>query len=432
MWELFEQGELPRWVKVRQRLYNAALADVAAAVAAEFAQAGVRAAIRPGQRVALTGGSRGIDRIDQVLRAAAAEVRKLGGEPFVVPAMGSHGGATAAGQCAVLAEYGITEAAIGCPIRASMDTDLLGYIDDQPVAGGTARVPVWFDATAHRQADVVIPIGRVKPHTDFHGAIESGLMKMVAIGLGKQKGADTFHSYGFTEFHRLIPAVARFTLAQGQIPFGLALLEDGHGRLAHVEAVPTPQIEVREQELLQLAREWMPRLPGERIDVLIVDAIGKDISGIGADTNVVNRYYGQALEFLPRIQRLVVRGLTPATEGNATGIGLFDVALRRVIKRIDYASTYMNVVTAKAPEGARLPIMVDTDRQALRVALACCLRVESASARIVRIRDTKHLEEFWASEPLLPELLATGRVELLHAIEDIAFDESDMFKDDII
>lgn len=427
MWDLFERGELPRWVKVRQRLYDAGLQDVGAAVAAAFAHTAVQAAIRPGMRVALTGGSRGIDRIDQVLRAAVAEVRKLGAEPFVVPAMGSHGGATAAGQLAVLAEYGVTEEALGCPIRASMETDLLGYVEDQPVAGGTARVPVWFDATAHRSADVVIPVGRVKPHTDFHGVIESGLMKMVAIGLGKQKGADTFHSYGFAEFHTLIPAVARFTLAQGQIPFGVALIEDGHGSLAHVEVVPTPQIEDREKELLTMAREWMPRLPGERIDVLVVDAIGKDVSGIGADTNVVNRYYGQNLDFLPRIQRLIVRGLTPATEGNATGIGLFDVALRRVIERIDYTSTYMNVVTAKTPEGARLPLAVDSDRQALLVALACCLRTEVETARIARISDTKHIEEFWASEPLLPELLATGRVEVLGEPAPIAFDRAGMF-----
>jgi hypothetical protein len=412
---------------VRQRLHLAALGDIRAAVAAEFERPEARAAIRPGARVALTGGSRGIDRIDQVLAAAVAAVRRLGGEPFVVPAMGSHGGATAAGQLAVLAEYGVTEQALGCPIRSSMETVRLGYVEDLALESGLARVPVWFDATAYREADVVIPVGRVKPHTDFHGPIESGLMKMIAIGLGKQKGADTFHGFGFAEFHRLIPAVARFTLAAANIPFGLALLEDGGGRLAHVEAVPAARIEARERELLELAREWMPRLPGERIDVLFVDQLGKDISGIGADTNVVNRYYDAPLPFKPHIQRLVARGLTPATEGNATGIGLFDIALRRAVDSIDFAQTYMNVITAKMPAGARVPITVESDRQALFVALASCLRVESASARVARIRDTKHLEEFWASEPLLPELLATGRVEVIGEPEEIAFDERGMF-----
>jgi hypothetical protein len=424
--DLFARGPLPRWARVRQSLHSAALTDVAAAVAAEFGRPEVRAAIRPGSRVALTGGSRGIDRIDLVLRAVAEQVRRLGGEPFVVPAMGSHGAATVPGQLAVLAEYGVTEQAVGCPIRASMDTVLLGHIEDVALESGSARVPVWFDRIAAQEADVVIPIGRVKPHTDFHGPIESGLMKMIAIGLGKQKGADTFHSFGFAEFHRLIPAVAHFTLANTSIPFGLALVEDGHGQLAHVEAVPAERIWEREQELLALAREWMPRLPGERIDVLIVDQLGKDISGIGADTNVLNRYYDGPLGFAPRITRVIVRDLTPGTEGNATGIGLADVALRRAIDKIDIAKTYMNVITAKTPEGARLPLTVATDREAILVALACCLRVESATARIARIRDTKHLAELWVSEPLLPELLASERVELLGEPAEIAFDAQEM------
>jgi hypothetical protein len=420
MWlDLFERGELPRWVRVRQRLHEAALPDVDAAVAAEFVRPEVRGAFRPGARVALTAGSRGIDRIDQVLRAAAAAVRRLGGEPFVVPAMGSHGGATAAGQLAVLAEYGVTEPALGCPIRASMETALLGHV----AAGALGDVPVWFDRIAAREADAVIPIGRVKPHTDFHGPIESGLMKMIAIGLGKQKGADTFHGYGFAEFHHLIPAVARFSLGTVNIPFGLALLEDGHGHLGLVEAVPAARMWERERELLGMAREWMARLPGEQIDVLIVDQLGKDVSGIGADTNVINRDYTGPLAGRPQIQRLVVRDLTPGTEGNATGIGLADVALRRAVDKIDAVKTYMNVITAKKPEGARIPITVESDRAALFVALACCLRVETAGARIARISDTKHLEELWASEPLLPELLATGRVEPLGEPREIVFDD---------
>ena len=416
---IFERGELPRWARVRQRLDASAIGDVAAAVAAEFARPEIAAAIRPGARVALTGGSRGIDRIDEVLRAAAAEVRRLGGEPFVVAAMGSHGGATDAGQAELLAGYGITAETIGCPVRSSMAAVKLGEVE-----GG---VPVWFDRTAHAEADAVIPVGRVKPHTDFRGPVESGLMKMIAIGLGKQQGADVFHGRGFAEFEHLIPAVARFTLGKVNIPFCLALVEDGFARLALVEAVPAARIWDRERELLALAREKMPRLPGERIDVLIVDCIGKDISGIGADTNVVNRYYDGALPFPPCIQRLVIRDLTPDSEGNASGIGLGDVVLRAAADKFDPVQTYMNCVTAKTPEGARLPIVVDTDRQALFVALACCLQTENHTARIARIRGTKHLEEFRASEPLLPELLATGRVEPLGDPEPIAFDDGGMF-----
>jgi hypothetical protein len=336
--------------------------------------------------------------------------------------MGSHCGATAEGQAAMIAHYGVTEAAMGCPIRSSMDTVHLGEVED--------GVPVWFDRNAW-DADAVIPVGRVKPHTDFRGPVESGLMKMIAIGLGKQKGADFFHSQGMAEFHHLIPAVANFTLTRVNIPFGLAVIENGYGCLAQVEAVPAARIWDREQELLRVARERLGRLPGDRIDVLLVDRIGKDVSGDGADPNVINRDVAGALPpteepVKPHIQRMVVRDLTEDTSGNATGIGMADVALRRAIEKMDPLATYMNMITAKAPQGARIPITVDNDRQALFVALACCLKTTPETARIVRILDTKHVETFWASEPMLPELLATGRVEPLDEPRPIAFDEAGM------
>ncbi len=421
--EVFERGRLPRWARVRQRLDATDVGNVAAAVATEFGRPEVDAAIRPGTRVALTAGSRGIDKIDQVLRAAVAEVKRRGGAPFIVPAMGSHAGATAEGQAELIAHYGVTEAAMGCPIRSSMETVHLGEVED--------GVPVWFDRIAYEEADAVIPVGRVKPHTDFRGPVESGLLKMLAIGLGKQKGAEFFHAQGFAEFHHLIPTVGRFTLGRVNVPFGLALVENGYGRLSLVEAVPAARIWDREQELLRLARERMGRLPGERVDVLILDAIGKDVSGAGADPNVVNRDFtglvaGGEIPLKPRVQRIVVRDLTPDTEGNATGLGLGDVVLRRAVAKIDPVATYMNVITAKAPEGARIPLTVDTDRQALFIAIATCLRTEPETARILRIRDTKHLEDLWASEPLLPELLATGRVEPLGAPQEIAFDADGM------
>jgi hypothetical protein len=424
--EVFERGRLPRWVKVRQQLDATVVEDIGAAVAAEFARPEVRAAIRPEMRVALTAGSRGIDRIAQVVGAAVNEVKRLGGEPFVVPAMGSHGGATAEGQAEVLAHYGITEATMGCPIRSSMETVLLGEVE-----GG---IPVWFDRIAFEEADAVVPIGRVKPHTDFHGPVESGLMKMLAIGLGKQKGADTFHHHGFADFHHLIANVGRFTLSHANIPFGLALVENGYGRIGLVEAVPANRIWEREQELLRLARERMARIPGERIDVLFIDYIGKNISGSGADPNVINRdatggIAAGELRLKPSIQRIIIRDLTDETEGNACGIGLGDVALRRAVDKIDPVATYMNLITAKAPDGAHIPITVDTDRQALFIALACCVKVDSESARIARIRDTEHLETFWASEALLPELLATGRVEPVGEPQEIAFDAAGMLRD---
>jgi hypothetical protein len=417
--EIFERSTLPRWARVRQRLYSEEIVDVATAVAAEFERPGVGEQVRPGMRVAIGAGSRGIDRYAAVVAAVVVEVRRRGGEPFIFPAMGSHGGATGPGQAEVLAHYGVTAGAMGAPVRASMDTVRLGEVE-----GG---VPVFFDRVAALEADLIIPVNRVKPHTDFHGEIESGLMKMIAIGMGKQRGADTFHAVGFDHFSRLIPAVAGFSISKLPIGFGVALVENGLGVLARVEVVTAAQIPGREPELLRLARQWMARLPGDRLDVLVIDRLGKDISGIGADTNVINRYYTGVLPFSPRIQRIVVRDLTPATEGNASGVGQADVVLRRVAERMDPLATYVNCITAKTPEGARMPITVDSDRQAIHVALACCVRVTVEQAAIMRIQDTKHLETLWVSEPLLREL--EGSVVALDTPRDIVFDAAGMLVD---
>ncbi len=418
--EVFERGVLPPWLPMRQRIHDGRLADIAAAVAATCAQPQIAAVWRPGLRVAIGVGSRGIDRLPEVVAALVAEVRRQGGDPFVFPAMGSHGGASGAGQQDMLAHLGVTEASVRAPVRSCMDTIRVGQVDG---------MAVWFDRTAAEFADLIIPVNRVKPHTDFHAPTESGLLKMIAIGMGKQRGADTFHAQGFADFGRLIPAAARAACARLPIRFGLALLEDGRGNLAWVEAVPAASLEEREAVLLRRAHEWMPRLPGRRIDVLLIDRLGKDISGIGADTNVIHRYYTGPLPGEPQIQRLVVRGLTDATEGNASGIGLADVVLRRAVAALDPLATYMNCITAKTPEGARLPLTVDTDRQALHIALACCLRTEPEQAAIVRISDTKHLEEIWVSVPLAATLRDDPRWEPLGEARPIALDAGGMLPD---
>ena len=413
----FMRGNLPRWALVRHRMDAAEVGNVAAAVAEALEP--VRAAVRPGARVCLAIGSRGIDRIDEVVRAAVAWFRAAGCEVFAVPAMGSHGGATAEGQLEVLASYGMTPESIGCEIRSSMETVDLGEV--------RPGVAVFVDRNAYEGADLIVPINRVKPHTDFTGEIESGLMKMISIGLGKQRGADTFHRQGFATFHELIPAVAEFTVSKVNIPFGLALIENGYARLWSIEAVTAGRMRERETELLVAARDRMARLPLSSIDVLVLDYIGKDISGLGMDSNVVGRYYAGPTGAGPSIQRIVVRDLTEETEGNAVGIGMADVVLRRAAEKMDTRKTYMNCITAKTPEGARVALTVDTDRQALTVAIACCLKVEPPDTRIVRIRDTKHLELLYVSEPALDEVLATGRCEIVKPLEAISFDRDAMF-----
>jgi hypothetical protein len=416
--EVFRRASLPRWALVHQRFDPAEIDDIDGAVQAAFADIG--GAIKPGQRVCLAVGSRGIDRIADVVRATVATVQGLGAEVFVVPAMGSHGGATAEGQLEVLASFGIREDTIGCEIRSSMETVQIGVVEGD--------IPVFVDRHAHDEADVIIPINRVKPHTDFSGPVESGLLKMIAIGLGKQRGADTFHSQGFATFAELIPAVAEFTLAHVNIPFGLALVENGYARLRLIEALPAARMYAREQELRDEAEGYLARLPMAELDVLIIDRIGKDISGLGMDSNVVGRYYTGPTGHPPLIQRIVVRDLTDETEGNAVGIGMADVILGRVAERMDRTKTYMNCITAKTPEGARIAMTVDTDRDALDIAIACCLQVEPGSARIARILDTKHLDWFFASEPLLAELEKHGSSEI-GPLRPIAFDAAGGFLD---
>lgn len=411
--DVFRHAELPRWALVHRTLDATEIDDVAAAVHA--AMEPIAGAIRPGMRVALATGSRGIDRIDEVVAAMVGEVRAAGGVVFVVPAMGSHGGATAEGQVEVLASLGVTEERIGCEIRSSMETIQLGQVED--------GVPVFIDRIAHEQADTIIPINRVKPHTDFTGPVESGLLKMIAIGLGKQKGADTFHARGFDAFAALIPEVAAFTLARVPIPFGIALVENGYARLRRIEAVPAASIDARERVLRNEADELLARLPIAELDVLILDRIGKDISGLGMDSNVVARYYSGPTGRGTSIQRIFLRDLTDETEGNAVGIGMADVVHERAVGRMDRTKTYMNCVTAKTPEGARIAMTAGSDRQGLDLALACCLRVDPRAARIARIRDTKHLEWFLASEPLLAELRDRRDCEVQGEPFAIGFDE---------
>jgi lactate racemase-like protein len=419
--DVFRHDRLPNWALVHHAFDRSAIEDVDDAVRAAFAT--VDGMIRAGNRVCLAVGSRGIDRIAEVVRAAVAQVRARDAEVFVVPAMGSHGGATAEGQVEVLASLGIREETIGCEIRSSMATVQIGEID--------GRIPVFMDRHARDDAEVIIPINRVKPHTDFSGPVESGLLKMIAIGLGKQRGADAFHGQGFSTFAELIPAVAELTLARMNIPFGLALVENGYARLRRIEAVLAGGMFARERELRDEADRHLARLPMAELDVLIIDRIGKDISGLGMDSNVVGRYYTGPTGQPPAIQRIVVRDLTDETEGNAVGIGMADVVLRRVADRMDRVKTYMNCITAKTPEGARIAMMVDSDRQALDVAISCCLQVDPARARIARILDTKHLEWFYASESVLADLEPNGSSEVSGAVQPIAFDEEGRFVDDL-
>jgi hypothetical protein len=401
-------------LRVRQRFEAPRVSDVPGAVRAELERIGVGGRIRPGGTVAITAGSRGIAQIALVLRTLVEALRAAGGRPFVVPAMGSHGGATAEGQQNILESFGITEDYTGAPIRSSMETVTLGTTSD--------GLPLHFDRLAS-EADHVVVVNRVKPHTNFSGEIESGLLKMTLIGLGKHTGAALYHrAIVEHSFDHVVRTAGRMLLAQGRIAFGLALLENGYDETARIEAVPPEAFEAREKELLVLARRWLPRLPVHRPDLLIVDRMGKNISGSGMDTNVVGRKPHGAGASDPQVKRLLVCDLTPETRGNAYGIGLADFTTARLVRAINYRTTVLNCMTAANPEAAALPIQFETDRAALEAALSTTGLAPPEQTRVVRIRDTLHLVEVDVSEACRAELTGRSEVEIVGSPRELAFD----------
>jgi len=387
---------------VRDTLETPAIADVAAAARDALAPVLRGAALRPGARVAITAGSRGIARVPEILRGCCEAVRDAGGTPFLVAAMGSHGGGTGPGQRTMLAHLGITEERVGAPIESEMDV--------VEVARSEHGVEVVCDARAAR-ADAVIVAGRVKPHTDFGGTIESGILKMTAIGLGKAIGAARYHAaFARWGYEPIIREVAATMYAHLPIVAGVAIVEDNRGGTHAIEAFPTEKIVSGEERLLRVARELMPALPFPALDLLIVDRMGKNLSGTGMDTNVTGRAIDGRTQKVPRpvVRQLFVRELSEASEGNATGIGLADFCTRRLADAIDWAPTYLNALTAAQPAGARLPIVCANDREAISGALAAA-GVGAHEARVARIRDTLHLEAFAVSACALAELDGAGR-----------------------
>jgi hypothetical protein len=359
--------------------------------------------VRPGQSVALTVGSRGVVNIDAIARAAVDHMRGLGARPFIIPAMGSHGGGTAEGQRAVLERYGVTETTMGCPVRATMEVVQVGEV---------LGLPIWLDRYA-AEADWVGVVNRVKPHTGFTGEIGSGLFKMMTIGMGKHRGAVQAHRANIRlGYEPMIVALGREMLRTGRVAFGLGVVENGYDETALVEAFLPADLEAGERELLRKARAWMAKLPFDPIDLLIVDEMGKEISGTGMDTNVIGRHatFFERPFTSPRITFVVACDATARTHGNLSGIGLADFTTRRLADKIDWEPTYVNALTACSPGGPKLPAVLDTARDAIAVALSCLGLDRVEEARVVRIQNTLRLTEVEVSEALLAEL--DGRADL--------------------
>lgn len=407
---------LPRMYRIRQTFDRTSIGDVVQTVRAELDRLSFKDKLRPGQRIAITAGSRGISHIVLILKTIVEYLHLLEAQPFLFPAMGSHGGATADGQVNLLKQYQITEDSIGAPILSSMEVVEIGKTE--------RGLPVYIDLYA-MQSDHIIVVNRIKPHTKFKGSIESGLMKMMAIGMGKQKGADLCHKAAIEfGFEKIIEDAARVVLKEAPILFGLGIVENGYDEIAKVMALLPDEIASVEKELLSQAKAMMPKLPFDDIDLLIVDEMGKDISGVGIDPNVTgrNRDITGTFPHPTHIRRLFVRDLTPLSNGNAIGIGLADLTTRRLVEKIDPQSTYMNCITAISLEKAAIPMVFETDQEAIRVALGSTGLTPPERSRIVRIKNTLQLDEVEVSEVYKDELSERSDLEIVEGPYPMRFD----------
>ena len=398
----------PQMFRIRQHFDAPRVDDIAGTVRDEIARINPSSTIKPGQTVAVAAGSRGVANINTIVKTVVEEMKAIGAVPYIVPAMGSHGGGTAEGQTQVLAEYGITEGAMGCPIKSSMDVIQIGVSDFD--------MPIYFDKHAS-EADHVVVVNRIKPHTGFAGEIESGLMKMMLIGLGKHKGASVYHRaiihHSFDKVVRLVGKVVREEMP---ITFGVATLENGYDETALIEAIPAADFEEREKVLQAISKEWCPSLPFDDVDLLIIDEMGKNISGSGMDTNVIGRKRNDRRAMgdeTPRVLRIFVRDLTEVTHGNATGIGMAEFTTRRLVDKIDYHATYTNVITGQHVSAAAIPLHCDTDAEVLDIALESIGLIAPEDARVLWIPNTLDLGEVEASEAYLAQADIRDDLEIL-------------------
>ena len=410
----------PKMARVEQHIATPRVDDVPGAIRAEIERLGVASRVRAGMRVAVTAGSRGINGIPMILTTVVSELKRMGAEPFLVPCMGSHGGATADGQLAVLHSLGITEQAMGCPIFSSMNTVQIGLT----VEG----IPVLIDQIA-AEADGIVVVNRIKAHTEYTGAVESGWMKMLTIGLGKHQGALMAHRNAVQLTYPVaIVSVASEIIRKAKLLFGLGVVENAYDQTAEVVAAWPQDFEETEKVVLKRAKELMPRVPFQKLDILIVDEIGKEISGAGLDPNVIGRrmVFGEAEPTSPVITRIVLRDLTDKTNGAGIGLGLADFVTQRLVDKLDHRPTYINSLTAMTPEKARIPMTGQTDREIIEWAFLTAGAVQPPRAKVVRIKNTLHPECFYASEGLLPDIRANEKLKIVGEWLPMSFDDGGM------
>lgn len=410
---------LPRICLVKQNFPDRGLRDASTETREQLELADLASRVKPGARIAIGAGSRGIDKIDVIVRAVVDYWKEHGARPFIFPAMGTHGGANAEGQAAVLAHYGIDEERMGCPIVSSLEVVSLGKTKE--------GIETFIDRHAY-ESDGIFLVNRVKWHTDFEGRIESGLCKMAAIGMGKFAGARQYHAFG----HRIgldvvITSVYGHVIQCGKLLGGLAILEDAYHQAAQVAALPVESLMEREAELLERVKSWAGRIPGKELDLLIVDQMGKNISGTGMDTKTINRsMYGEAncYSTAPSIDRVFCREMHPLSYGNAIGVGLADVVTDRLVSQIDWETTFINCLTACTPRGIKTPVHFPEDRQCIERIGGTTGRLNLEDLTIAWISNTNELARLAVSENLLPELRRDPLLEVVSDPFELPFDEN--------
>ena len=416
---LLEGVKLPQMLRVRQGFDDHSIEDLTGAVHEAMGQRKIRDRVAPGMRIAVTAGSRGLDRYPELMRAIVAELKAMGAAPFLIPAMGSHGGGTAQGQRLMLESLGITEEKVGAPICATMEVVQIGTNVD--------GYPVYIDRYA-AQADGIVVVNRIKPHTNFRGDYESGLMKMLTIGLGKNIGAATCHSLPMDDMPHNVLAFGSAVLEHANVLFGVATLENGLDRVKKVVALPAEEIAEREPELQAQAKRSMPRILFDPLDVLVIDRIGKNFSGPGMDPNITGISGNPNLRLKPDVQRRVVLDLSEETHGNGLGMGLADISTRRVFEKTDFDAIYANNITSRSLAGGKMPLIMRNDRTALKAAVYTCTGIGEKGPRIVRIPNSLQIGVIEISTALWEEARKNPAVEYLEGPYFWEFDE----KEDLI
>lgn len=415
-----QEVKLPKVVKVKQHFQGPSISDIDKKIAEEFAKPEIKAKLAEGKNIAITAGSRGIANIDLIIRAAVNEVKKRGANPFIIPAMGSHGGATPEGQIEVLESLGVTEKFCGAEIRSSLEVVEVGKTE--------AGIPVYIDKIGY-ESDGIILVNRIKAHTDFSSNIESGLMKIASIGLGNHKQAQAIHTYGVHGIRDYMPKVAEVVFETKKILMGIGIVENAFEDTAEIEVIPVEKIPEREEELLVFSKTLLPKLPIDKIDVLFVDKIGKNYSGTGMDTNIIGRIriMGTKEPATPDVGYIIAGDVSEESHGNALGIGLADLTTEKLFKKVDYQKMNENVITSTFLQRASIPIILGSDRAAIETALRASWGKSPETIRFMRIPNTLHLEEIYVSEALLDEVKQNESVEVISDLSPMEFDTDGYF-----